>query len=258
MDIGSKIVIIVGPARSGTTFLASLIEDESILYLEEPNLIWSYKNYNQDHDQLSQKDARNDVSSYIKKRFSAKLKKAEKKIILEKTPANCLRLPFVSSVFPNAKYIFLERDVCQIARSAEKKWLSEIDNNTKKIYGAGKNHRVRQLSLQVRRLLDAPLVDWIFYTKKIISELAFMLFGVQRRVWGPRYIGIQEDLKVNSISYICKKQAEICLKMSREFREALPSHRYIVVGYDELKSNPVLVRQRVKDFMDLGLKEVAR
>ncbi|MBU1833735.1 MAG: sulfotransferase [Gammaproteobacteria bacterium] len=251
MDNPNKVVIIVGPARSGTTFLASLIQGGSILYLEEPNLIWSYRNYNQDHDQLNKDDARNEVTQYIRKRFFGKLVRANKEILLEKTPATCLRLPFVEAIFPEAKYIFLERDVCQIANSAERKWLSEIDSNTKRIYGEGKNHRFRQVVLQAKKLFDAPLVDWVHYGKRIFSEMAFMLFGVRRRVWGPRYIGIKEDLKVSPINVVCKKQAEICLEMARSFRDELPPHKYIVVSYDDLKSKPLQVRDCVQGFMGL-------
>jgi len=247
----SEIVIIVGPARSGTTFLASLIDDERVLYLEEPNLIWSYRNYSQNNDQLSKKDARSEVSEYIRRRFVGALRKSKKKILLEKTPATCLRLPFVDAIFPDAKYIFLERDVCEIANSAEKKWLSEIDNNTKKIYGEGRSHRLRHITVQLKKVWNAPLVDWPFYTKRVISELAFTLFGVRRKVWGPRYSGIGLDLKERSVSFVCKKQAEICLEMARNFRADLPSYRYIVVAYEDLKSNPLRVSDSVQSFIGL-------
>jgi hypothetical protein len=222
------------------------------LYLEEPNLIWTYRNCSRYHDELNQQDASDKVSKYIRKRFSAKLKNSGKLILLEKTPANSLRLPFVKTIFSQARFIFLERDVSEIALSAECKWVSEVDNNTKKIYGDKKSHKYRQFTLQVKKFLDSPLVDWPFYAGKILTELAFLVLGVKRKVWGPRYKGMAGDLDKYSIGYVCHKQAEICIEKSRQFRDTLPEERYIIVDYSLLKKQPDLVKEKVFHFIGLS------
>ena len=244
-----KVFFIVGPARSGTTFLASLLEDSKLIYFEEPNSIWKYKNVNFDSDVLSSDDVSHKKSAFIRKYFISKAEKAGVDIVLEKTPSNCFRLDYVKAVFPEAKYIFVERNLGEIATSARKKWLYEVDPNTKRLFGDDRSHKKRQLVLMIKRFMDIPLVDMPLYLGKVFSELSFSLFGRKRKVWGPRYDGILSDVENLSEYEVCYKQAKLSYEAIYKFIKSLPAEDYVVVEYDEMTRDPDRVSSLVKKFM---------
>lgn len=247
-DAKLRVFIIVGAARSGTTFLASLIAGDDVCYIEEPNIIWMYRNASSKDDCLTADHASEKVIRYIRAQFSRKLRKSGASILLEKTPSNCLRLPFVHTVFPEAKFIFVERDIDDVAKSAYKKWTREEDANTEKLYGGG--HKRRQLLLMIKRFLSVSLLDVVYYMPKIYQELSFFFIGRKRVQWGPRYFGMTDDLKRLGIEELCFKQARECQDAAAEFRSGLSTNDYIVVSYDEVKRASDEVANKVRIFMD--------
>jgi hypothetical protein len=246
-DTELPIFIIVGAARSGTTYLASLITGDDVCYVEEPNIIWMYRNASSKDDCLTTDHASEKVIRYIRTQFSRKLRKSGAKTLLEKTPSNCLRLPFVRAVFPEAKFIFVERDIEDVAKSAYKKWTKEEDANTEKLYGGG--HKRRQFVLMFKRFLSVSLLDVVYYVPKIYQELSFFVIGRRRVQWGPRYFGMREDLKRLAIEELCFKQAQECQEAAAAFRSSLSKNDYIVVRYDEMKRASNEVTNKVRVFM---------
>lgn len=244
------IYIIVGPARSGTTYLASLLSHKEVCYIEEPNIIWMYRNASAKDDCLSEANASPPIIRYIRRQFWKKLRANDCKVLLEKTPSNCLRLPFVKCVFPQARYLFVERNVNDIATSAFKKWTKEEDANTARLYGGG--HKRRHILLMARRFLKVSLLDVVHYWPKLIQELSFFILGKRRRQWGPRYYGFAQDLDELSVNEICLKQARACQLAMSEFRSSLRANEFITVHYDDMKQTPDKVAAIVRNFMDLS------
>ena len=95
-------------------------------------------------------------SAYRRKYFNKAAK--DKEFMFEKTPANCLRIDFMKSIFPDAKFIFIERNKVDVIKSMVNKWRYEIDSNTTKIYNVG-SHKIRHFQSQLIRLKNAPLID---------------------------------------------------------------------------------------------------
>lgn len=232
-----KITVIVGPARSGTTFLANCLASEDIEYFEEPNIVWKHRNWHHKFEELDSSNVNEKIKNYIRNYFFSRAERNGKKIILEKTPTSCLRLDFVRAVFPEAKFIFIKRDIDDIAHSAHKKWTSEIDPNTKYIYGDNVNHKARLLKEKLKAALDIHFLDLLYYLPRALSELAFVLFGIKRKVWGPRYKNIFQDLKSMSVFDVCLKQAVVCQEKIETFKSELPESAYSETSYEALTQN---------------------
>lgn len=100
-------IIIVGMARSGTTLVSHIFGSISGTHLEvEPHALWKSGNFNYLNDE--EFTISESIISNIRNRFLSKL--PDDKVLVEKSPINCLRPDLVHSVFPDAKLIYVERD----------------------------------------------------------------------------------------------------------------------------------------------------
>lgn len=81
-----------------------------------------------DSNRLDESDASPDVVGELRRRFCAKAfdrdhRKPQSRIrLLEKTPKNALRVPFLARVFPDALFVYLYRDPRQVLASMMEAW----------------------------------------------------------------------------------------------------------------------------------------
>ena len=133
-------VFIVSPPRSGSTLLfetlaqaanAFTIGDESHALIEGMNALHpSVRGF--ESNRLDAGAAGSDIAAnHLRLRFREALIDRDKKAppvfpvrMLEKTPKNALRIPFLSRVFPEAHFIYLYRDVRSVLSSMIEAWLS--------------------------------------------------------------------------------------------------------------------------------------
>ncbi len=129
-------VFIISPPRSGSTLLFETlasadgvytIGDESHQLIEGiPGLAPAQRGYTS--NRLESGDATVDVADLLRTRLFADLRDRLQSPpngsgsvrVLEKTPKNALRIPFLKAVFPDARFIYLHRDPRQV-------WSSMID-----------------------------------------------------------------------------------------------------------------------------------
>ena len=103
-------IIVIGAPRSGTTMLSNVLSLHSSLgYVDEPRLVWRWKN-DAKSDMLRPEDARPEVVAYIHAAFAKQVHEQGRTRLLEKTPSNALRMGFVDRVFPDAIYLHILRD----------------------------------------------------------------------------------------------------------------------------------------------------
>lgn len=131
-------VFIVSPPRSGSSLLfetlsrspdACTIGGESHGVIEGiPGL--DVRSRGHDSNRLTAADATPDVAEALRARFHAasfdRMRRAPKGRfrLLEKTPKNALRIPFLASVFPDAHFVYLFRDPRQSLASMLEAWES--------------------------------------------------------------------------------------------------------------------------------------
>lgn len=133
-------VFIVGSPRSGSTLLFETlarapgvytIGDESHQVIEGmPQLGASAHGY--DSNRLLEADATPALAAQLRERFLAALhdrdrqppQSGQRLRMLEKTPKNSLRIPFLAAVFPEARFIYLHRDPREVLASMMEAWSS--------------------------------------------------------------------------------------------------------------------------------------
>lgn len=101
-----KEVLIVGMSRSGTTVIADVLGAADGVHVEmEPHLIWKAG----DFDQLDDEDHPRDEKSYtwIRARLT---QESAGRLLIEKSPPNCLRPRTVHRVFPHARIVYVLRE----------------------------------------------------------------------------------------------------------------------------------------------------
>jgi uncharacterized protein (TIGR03032 family) len=132
-------VFVVSPPRSGSTLLFETfarapelfsIGEESHLVIEGiPEL--TPEAHDWDSNRLDASDAEDGVVAFLKSSFVARLHDREGKApvagpvrMLEKTPKNALRVPFLAATFPDAQFVYLYRDPRETLSSMLDAWRS--------------------------------------------------------------------------------------------------------------------------------------
>lgn len=101
---------IIGCARSGTSILGELIaSNPDVKYIFEASDIWELGGMggNESH-RLTAQHATQPVKQQIRESFARQAGAAG--ILVEKSPRNSLRIPYVKEIFPEAKFIHIVRD----------------------------------------------------------------------------------------------------------------------------------------------------
>lgn len=131
-DMSERMIFIIGSPRSGSTLLERMVSSHSkVLGGPEPHLLTPlahlgfYETVDKaSYDHLRAVDAQREfvatlphgeedyleaLRAYCYTLYGRRLEHAEEERVLDKTPAYALVLPFISKVFPKAKYIMLTR-----------------------------------------------------------------------------------------------------------------------------------------------------
>jgi hypothetical protein len=132
-------VFIVNPPRSGSSLLFETLAQARHVYTiggESHGLIEGVRGLgplaqNFESNCLGEAQASPEITAELRERFSQQLRDragepapAGRVRMLEKTPKNALRVPFLAKVFPEAHFIFLYRDPRQVLSSMMEAWES--------------------------------------------------------------------------------------------------------------------------------------
>ena len=107
-------IFIVGAPRSGTSMLYAILRASSQLanWPGEAHEVWEADFHpalrGWSSNALDAADARGEAGERIKRAFY--LVAGSRRRLIDKTPRNALRVPFVDALFPDARYVFLVRD----------------------------------------------------------------------------------------------------------------------------------------------------
>lgn len=244
-------IIILGSARSGTTVLSKILSQHpDLAYIEEPNLIWRYRNAKLHSDYFPEHLATDKIIKYINNRFVEYVNKSGKKRLLEKTPANTMRLAFVRKVLPNSKIIHLIRDGRDVTYSASRKWLFEEDKNK---YLPGEKSSLRLLKKQIQKIKQVPLCDFPYYQKEILSAVLYHFGAKKRIVWGPRFPGIRDYVKVHTVPEVCALQWKASIELVLKDRYKININDYFELTYEDLCSSPLKKIKEILDFLNLSI-----
>ena len=256
-DSTIPIVVLLGAARSGTTLLAEhlLADHPDVAYWGEPNHIWRLGTLYRKTDVRSGADATPERIDRIRRHFREYLDQSDGQILLEKSPANCLRIPFIRRVFPEAVFIHLIRDGRDVAISARKEWRggkkvvdSDDLNSWQRVanWGSTLLHEIRG-----RRMLSTLHPTQLpHYVNRAYRLLAMRMTG-KPAIWGPRIPNLDRIYRSHTLLETCAIQWRECvLAVIDQWHEIPPESRH-TVRYERLLAHPEREVGQLLDFMNL-------
>ena len=253
---GSKpvpdVAIIVGAPRSGTNMLRDVLtslDGFATWPCDEINLMWKHGNLDVPHDELTPEHARPDVVKYLRKQFQKIGRKYGAHTVVEKTCATSLRLGFASTVFPDAKFIFIRRDGVDAAPSAMKRWNAPFDAK----------YTLKKVRWVPRRDLPRHFAD--FASKKLAQRRARETGRDDADLkvstwWGPRPADFRNIQRDHSLDEVSTMQWKRCVDRTMEDLPGIPAKQVLEVVYEDFVQDPVPELLRILEF--LGHPEAMR
>ena len=232
-------IILFGNFRSGTTMLHKLISlHPDVVPLYEPVGLWLSADPKRSHDEFEENDATDKVKRYIRNKFLSYQQQHGNRIIVEKTPHNILRIPYVRAIFPEARFLYIVRNPLSFVSSVELKWQKPASR--KRI---------------VKRLKFTPVAQVHHYLKRFLNQL--WNNRIMRRkylsIWGPRYQGIQEDLKREDLMVVIARQWSRSSSKAERDLALFEDGQVLRLRYEDFVQNPVSDMKRICDHCGLQM-----
>jgi hypothetical protein len=232
-----KPIILIGAARSGTKMLRDVVAAhpavDCVPY--DINYVWRIGNEDVQDDELKRETLTAQNVDKIRKLITRYHDGAP--FLIEKTVSNCLRVTYVSSVLPEARFIHLVRNGVDVVESAQRQWVAKPD-----------------WQYIVRKARTFPLTSAFNYaTSYGLNSLRKLFDNGQSKsgTWGPRYRGIEDDMREKSILEVCAIQWSCCVRMAMVDLGRLPSSDVLTIVYEDFVDNPGEQLARVAAFINV-------
>ncbi|MEM7128350.1 MAG: sulfotransferase [Chloroflexota bacterium] len=228
-------VFIIGAARSGTKLLRDTIarhpDIDKVPY--DVNYIWRMGNQETAHDELTT----HSVTSEVKAKIRHQLKKYHRgnAVLIEKTVSNCLRIPFVNAIYPNAHFIHLIRDGYDVIESSYRQWTASPD-----------------WRYILKKASTYPITIAPSYAFKYLMTIGNKMISTQGQphsTWGPVYDGMQDDLTQLTLLEVCAMQWQKCVLHPFNTLKSIPSERVITVRYADFVQSPKQILGDITEFI---------
>ncbi len=230
-----KPIILLGSGRSGTTPLGEILSRHpDVAYWGEPRPIWMYRHAYRSHHELSSEDLTPAIARYIDRSFGRFLARSRRCHFAEKTPSNCLRIPFIYALYPDCRMINIIRDG------------REVVGSTLRMQAAGP-----RFDRMVARLFETPIWEWpasvptFFRTKWRTAVLK-----QPSTYWGAKPSGWKEWTSLPPYILAAKQWTRVVEISIRDGR-ALPPENYLELRYERLIRQPAQVVQELIEFTEL-------
>lgn len=212
-------VIIIGAARSGTKFLRGLLDasERCRVVPYDVNYVWRYGNEDHPHDELPADGYDERIGMYVRSALD-RMAPGEGDLLVEKTVSNTLRVPFVARIFPQARFIHIVRDGHDVVESSFRKWQDPSD------WG----YLLRKARSFPWRHYRYALWHGMNVGKGLVAK------GRGASVWGPRYAGIEEDVRELTLAEVCAWQWRRTVESALSGLQSVPHDRRLTLRYEDL------------------------
>jgi hypothetical protein len=224
-------IILFGNTRSGTTIVQKVMcVHPELASWYEPRTLWLYADPGRPHDEFDERDATDNVKRYIRKQFLKFQKQHGDRVVMEKTPANILKIPYVRAIFPEATFLFVVRNPFSFISSVERKWQRPV---------SGKGIR--------RRLQHTPINQLHHYAGRLFMQ-QFSKRILRRKylsLWGPRYKGMDQELKTHDLLTVIARQWSECSKKAEKDLALFPEGQVLRLRYEDFVEDPISDLERI-------------
>jgi hypothetical protein len=224
-------IILFGNTRSGTTIVQKVMSvHRDIVDWYEPRTLWLCADPGRRHDEFDESDATDQVKRYIRGQFLRYQRQHGDCVVMEKTPANIFKIPYVRAIFPEATFLYMVRDPFSFISSVEFKWQRPV--TTKGIR---------------RRLKYTPITQLYHYAGRLIGD-QFRKRILRRKylkIWGPRYKGIEEDLKTCDLLTVIARQWSKGSRKAEKDLALFGDGEVLKLRYEDFVIDPVSDLERI-------------
>lgn len=231
-------IFLLGNVRSGTSLMHDLFDlHPEVKSWYEPRTIWIYADPGRLHDRFDEADATERVIRYIRRRFLRYQRRHGGLRIMEKTPSNVLRIPYVHAIFPESRFVYMVREPLAYLNSSELKWRRSIS------------------FIQTwRRLKETPKTQLHHYVwRYVVDKCRAVLAKEYVSVWGVRYPEIYEDLKRFSTELVIARQWVACSNQAEAELAKLDPNLILRLRYEDFVADPVNQFDRVLAHFGLSM-----
>lgn len=254
---GPDTCFIIGSPRSGTTILCDVLgQHPQIERVSEPYFLWDWFHGGGDDDVRTAADATPEVRAFLQREFSLILAKSGKRVLVEKTPENCFRIPFMRAVFPNAQWIHIVRDGRDVVVSMRTEWqrreamvrnrsLPALARTAGRMLYRQKYWRNRYQALRHELGQNMALAPGRYFNKAKWKGYA---------AWGPRFPDWEAALNgVDDVLAFNAMQWRECVNHAQSGLRDIEPDRLFDIRYEDLASEPAAMMARICRF--LGVDE---
>lgn len=235
-------IIIIGAARSGTNALRdSLVRFPGIATwpCDEINYVWRRGNARWPDDEIPPDRAVPEAQRYIRRSFDWVARTRQACIVVEKTCANTLRVPFVERILPDARYIYIVRDGRDVTASAAKRWTASLD-----------------LPYLFAKARFVPAADLPYYACRYLANRVHRHLSPDRRLafWGPRFCGMDKEIQNGrSVLELCALQWAHSVDQADAAFTGFSHDRVFRVRYEEFVRMPKQILADLADFLGIDV-----
>jgi hypothetical protein len=239
MSHSSQSLIVIAAPRSGARLLRELLVQLPGCGTwpgGETNEIWRFGNRRHANDEFPTSFARPRVRRYVQRAFDRLARTNGLSTVVEYTGANCLRVPFVNQVLPQARFIHLIRDGRDVAVSARRAWTAPVT--------------MGEVLRQARHVPCGALPGILSHT--LVNHWHRLRSPEKRRYcWGPRHASLAADLHHGTLLEVCALQWKQGVDAATQAFRQVDSQRVQIVHYEHLVDQPVAQLRRIAAFLQI-------
>ena len=230
-------VIIIGAPRSGTNILRDVLTAFDGICswpCDEINYIWRHGNARYPSDEIPPEKSSPKIKQFINKAFHNIAHRYSADVVIEKTCANSLRVPFVDEVVPDAKYIFIYRDGIDATGSAKLRWTAKLD-----------------IPYILQKVRFVPKSDLPYYAFRYLWARVYRFYSKDSRLgfWGPALTDMQHILQKHSLNEVCALQWEACVERAEHAFLSIAADRVVRIRYEDFVREPASEISRILKFL---------
>ncbi|MFB6357288.1 MAG: sulfotransferase [bacterium] len=227
----------LGAARSGTKILRDTLEAHPGFTTTNYPLddeIWSYGQEDAPHDAFPPESLTDDIERHVRSEFEKRMGGDIQ--FIEKNVNHSLRIPYISEIYQDTKFIHIIRDGRDCIRSTREMWKHPIDW---KYYVTSKGWELSPTTI-------------VFYMFRLGGKFLKRLFTGSDRVdyWGIKVPELADMVQNKPLLEVCALQWEVAVNKAREDGRELPEDRYFELRYETLMKSPEEVLPDLAEFLE--------